>query len=180
MKKILAFVFMLAGFSLAYSAGTTHNVFDPEDVDVTTTIIHPISITNVLGDEETLPDVIKGQIHDLSPDAGLYVFEIKKEDQKNMEFSFTATEVVDGLDLISEWYWTYTNPGTTPDFFATGVHTLSSPWVWGNANDDSDPAVGGYQTVYALLKVDKLDAEHATSTGVKTFTITCSGHYVDL
>ena len=174
MKKIIYLLVFALGINTMFSAGTTHNEFDPEEVEVSTNIIHPFQIWDSITDDDddqredrNLPDVIMSQIHVLNPEEGILLFRMTKETMKEVQLTLTLPQPVDGVNLTAHWYFEDTDPFGTYNFPSTPIN---HDFLWYEQQTEG----------WIILKVSEIDASAATTTGVRTFTASCSGHYVNL
>ncbi len=179
MKRFIALAILFACFSVL-QAQTTHNpVQGSEDVTLTTKVITPLIIENAQqmdgggfdlpGDNHNIPDVIKGQKRDLTGNEGnMLLFHMVKEADYKVRFTLDIPLPVDNVSLDAAWHFSENPP-------SEGIYNWSDPLT------QSFDWYGKQYECWIAFYVNAIDATHQdVTTGVKTFTATCSGRYINL
>lgn len=172
MKRFIALAILFACFSVL-QAQTTHNPVEGSgDVELTTKVITPLIIENAQEqNDHSIPDVIKGQYRDLASEGNsseLLLFHMVKEADYTVRFDLNIPLPVDYVTLDAAWVFTEIPP-------SDGIYEWSDP-----LNQKFD-WYGAQYECWIAFRVDGIDATDANvTTGVKTFTATCSGKYINL
>ncbi len=171
MQKILTAIIMLM-MSATIAQAQTHNPVEGDDATMSVKVIKPLTVENVQEQQpDILPDVIKGQVRELTPqDNSYWIFRVEREAQYHIKFNLTLPNPIDGVEL--DGFWGYeTSP---PQWGETGQYPNRGLWT----NWEWTPSE--LEEFYIILFFTEIDASQAQTTGARTFTATCSAWYHNL
>lgn len=188
MKKIIILIAIIMTASVAFAQ---YNAVVPATKTLQTKVIKPFIIHDYDGQAVIphLPDVIKGEVLNISPtpsgDADgqakggvVKLFEMHKDANYNVGFSTMTCQsqsTVAGkgtLKITAHWYWHDTPPEITGDL---------SAWGWNGLGPFSGMGWINQQTIgWLTIHVTQINAQSVTGPATFTFTATITGAYNNL
>ena len=108
MKKFYFIVMFVLASNLVFATGEGSNdngATGPKTASFSTYVIYPFSIVNWQQANQTnaLPDVIKGQVRNLTCNqGGLYIFRVQKDIRRRANFNYYASNTVNQLTITGK------------------------------------------------------------------------------
>ncbi|MFP4544446.1 MAG: hypothetical protein ACLFQU_09435 [Candidatus Kapaibacterium sp.] len=164
MKKLIAIILVLGGMTAwATEQGSGHNPTETAGpCTMTTNCIAPFLVWNDQPQNpDDLPDVIKGQTWTGSTPFAIFAMTKAANYTVRLNLDFDDNPV-DGVTLDGAWGFNDQMPEWDGSFPIT--NTL---FDWYGAQTEG----------WIIFNVTEIDATNATSTGVRTFNVSVSGHY---